>query len=529
MPPSTTSRGLSRLTRPASPMPSQAPVSSRAASGSCRRPPASRMSASTPARPPPGRPAGEREERLEADLGLPAADRPAAAGRAGRVHRHVPDLAAVPGGAGQRPAADHEPAADADRPGDEHHVGLAEGGTAMQLREDGQVRFVRHGDRDGRAQGARGHLAERDVAPAQVRRHRHEPVAPPDDAGDRDGDPHDLVHDRSPSARAARAARPAARSAGSSLTVRSRLTQPSTSPSRPTTAAAELSTAISSARTTAPPGTRRTRWDGRPGTPSGGAGPSVTRPAAMSSPVRTRMALRVSPVRADELGAGERPAGVQLADDRAEVGASHRPAPLADLAPSVGHPICHPLLQTTVIGSYTAPDVKTGESVGRADDRGRGPLRGGGRAHGAAALGDPRPRSHRAPARPGDRRECPRGPRRRRQPRPGAGRRLRGQARHPARVGLVRRAPRRPRRGRRLHRPPEPPPRRVDHPRPRGREARPVREAARAVRRGGGRDRRGRGPRRTDRGRGVHVPPPPADPRGRWTSRGAARWARSSS
>ena len=44
-----------------------------------------------------------------------------------------------------------------------------------------------------------------------------------------------------------------------------------------------------------------------------------------------RIALRVRPVCGDELGARERARAVELADDRAQVGAADRLAALADL------------------------------------------------------------------------------------------------------------------------------------------------------------------------------------------------------
>ena len=55
---------------------------------------------------------------------------------------------------------------------------------------------------------------------------------------------------------------------------------------------------MSRARTVAPLGSGHASGDGRPGVPSGAARPSVTSPPATSSPMRPRIALRVSPVRA---------------------------------------------------------------------------------------------------------------------------------------------------------------------------------------------------------------------------------------
>ncbi len=70
-----------------------------------------------------------------------------------------------------------------------------------------------------------------------------------------------------------------------------------TVPPSPTSATASESTAISRASTTAPSGFGRTRGDGRPGVPRRAARSSDASPAATSSPMRVRMALRVRPVR----------------------------------------------------------------------------------------------------------------------------------------------------------------------------------------------------------------------------------------
>ena len=119
-------RGIERLTRPATPIPSQWP-SPRVRSGR----PGSRPRHPPWRRPLPaaaGRPAGAQQEAL-ADLGLPAADRAAPAGEPHRVDRHVADLAAVAGRSGQRFAVDDDPAADAVLAGDEQDVASTDGGT----------------------------------------------------------------------------------------------------------------------------------------------------------------------------------------------------------------------------------------------------------------------------------------------------------------------------------------------------------------------------------------------------------------
>ena len=132
---------------------------------------------------------------------------------------------------------------------------------------------------------------------------------------------------------------------------------------------------------------------------------------------------------------------------------------------------------------------------------------------------------HRAAPRPRDRGLPACQPRRGSEPRRRPFGRVRCGARRPAVVRVVRRARRVAGRRCRLHRAPQPPPRRVDDPRARRREARALREAARARRRRRRRHRRCCRPGRPDRRRGVHVPPPSADPpRG---GRGQERCARS--
>ena len=88
--------------RPARPMPSQRPVSAKAASAigipGVGRGEHRVDGLATAFR----RPAGPAQQRARADLGLPAADRPAAARQAVRVDRDVADLAAVAGRTGQR-------------------------------------------------------------------------------------------------------------------------------------------------------------------------------------------------------------------------------------------------------------------------------------------------------------------------------------------------------------------------------------------------------------------------------------------
>ena len=95
--------------------------------------------------------------------------------------RDVADLAAVAGRAGHRPAIDDQPAADADLARDVQHVVIADGGPAAVLGQSPEVRLVGDRDRDAHVERPIEPFAERDIAPAEVRGHRDEPVAPADD------------------------------------------------------------------------------------------------------------------------------------------------------------------------------------------------------------------------------------------------------------------------------------------------------------------------------------------------------------
>ena len=95
-------------------MPSQRPTSAKAASA-VGRPGLGARQDRVDARPAAvRRTAGAAQQRAAADLGLPAADRAAAARQPVRVDRDVADLAAVAGRAGERLAVDDQAAADAD-------------------------------------------------------------------------------------------------------------------------------------------------------------------------------------------------------------------------------------------------------------------------------------------------------------------------------------------------------------------------------------------------------------------------------
>ena len=89
-----------------------------------------------------------------------------------------------------------------------------------------------------------------------------------------------------------------------------------------------------------------------PGVPSRVAGPSVARSPATSSPMRPRIALRVRPVRRDEVGARQRAAAVQLADDRAQVRPTDGLAAVSELVATDQHEVCVPLSQMSVRDSY---------------------------------------------------------------------------------------------------------------------------------------------------------------------------------
>ncbi len=99
------------------------------------------------------------------------------------------DLAAVAGDTRQRPAADDHSAAEADLAGEEDHVIRAGRGAAPVLGESSEVGLVGDHDRRRRAQCLGEHLAQRHVAPPEVRSSRDESVVPTHDADDRHPDP----------------------------------------------------------------------------------------------------------------------------------------------------------------------------------------------------------------------------------------------------------------------------------------------------------------------------------------------------
>ena len=131
---------------------------------------------------------------------------------------------------------------------------------------------------------------------------------------------------------------------------------------------------------------------------------SATRPAAASSPISARIALRVSPVARDELGARQRAALVELADDRAQVRAADGLAALPDVDAADSATVCVPLLSNRVPDSYNAGPCQAAPVLA---PRRRAVIgRGGGRRDRRAPLGHPVDREHRA--REGDPGHAPR-------------------------------------------------------------------------------------------------------------------------
>ena len=173
-----------------------------------------------------------------------------------------------------------------------------------------------------------------------------------------------------------------------------------TSPPSPTTAAASESTAISRARTTARARIRAgRRGEGRPGVPSGAARSSSTRPAATSSPISAADGAAGQAGAGDELRARQRAADVELADDRAEVGAPDRLAALPDGRRGRDHHrVCVPLFQKAVTRLVHTTAAVSRSIAAQCRYHRRGPRsedRGGASAVSRAALGDPVDGRHR--------------------------------------------------------------------------------------------------------------------------------------
>ena len=293
------------LTRPARPMPEPAAdVVERAPAPSASPASASRehgVDARRGRRRRRGR--AQRSSAALADLGLPAADRAAAAGGAVRVDRHVADLAAVAGRAGQRLAVDDQPAADADLAGDEQDVVDADRRAAPVLGQGAKVRLVGDQDRHGRAEraapAARPSGTSRQprfgaIRPKPSLRRTTPTMATPT--------PISASRRRAAPARRGARARPGRRRSSSTECAAARPVDPDVledlaaeADDAPRRASRQRSRGPARRRRV---GLGRTSGDGRPGVPCGAPRSSRPRPAAASSPMRPRMALRVSPVRA---------------------------------------------------------------------------------------------------------------------------------------------------------------------------------------------------------------------------------------
>ena len=188
-PPRTTTCGLKTLTRPASPKPSQrADLVERLehvgrAGGGLAEDGLDLLAARRPGDGRRG--AGARPRRPRSPSSRPSRSGTSPVG----VDRHVPDLAREPAGAGERLAVDDQASADADLAGEEEDVLRADGGAPAQLGERAEVGLVGHGDRQRRPPSAYGRtLGQRHVAPAEVRRHRHDAGVAAHDADHADAD-----------------------------------------------------------------------------------------------------------------------------------------------------------------------------------------------------------------------------------------------------------------------------------------------------------------------------------------------------
>ena len=204
-------------------------------------------------------------------------------------------------------------------------------------------------------------LAQRDVLPAEVRRHGDAAVDPPDEADDRDADP-DQGLDVGPAG--ADEAREVGQ-VGGDLVDRGVLA--GDGPPGPARGRRRRD------RRARPPASRprsrgpgrprpsafgRTSGDGRPGVPSGAARTSDTSPAATSSTISPRIALRVRPVRATS---SERDRGPRSWSSRTIALRFARRTVSLRWPSSRTTGVCVPLFQMFVIDSYMAPAVSSRE------------------------------------------------------------------------------------------------------------------------------------------------------------------------
>ena len=195
----------------------------------------------------------------------------------------------------------------------------------------------------GRSSACGQAVAERLVAPAEVRRHRHHPVAPADHADDRRPGSHEGGGRRAVVRGSWRPARRAQSAMSSTLErPRGRSIRRSSSgrPPSPTAAAASESTAISSASTIAPVESGRTTGEGLPGVPSRAAGLSLARSPATSSPIEAADRAAGQPGAGDEVGAGHRAALMELPDDGAQVRPTDRFAAMSELVATTQQGLC---------------------------------------------------------------------------------------------------------------------------------------------------------------------------------------------
>jgi hypothetical protein len=244
----------------------------------------------------------------------------------------VADLAAVARDPGQRPSVDDQAAAHPDLPGNEEDVVRPPRGASSQLGEGAQVGFV--GDRHRRRRGERFSqpLPERDVSPAEVRGGHDGPVRATHDRRRRDAHAEGWV--------APRACREDARGQGRDVPDGRLCRQV---PARPVDAQRGENIAAE------PHGGDRERIDrnidgqhvGSPGVRPHdrrrAAGNAVWSSALLRRELRGDQLAGEGPDRAagepgprDELRSRHRAAGVQLAHDRAQVGAPNRLAALTD-------------------------------------------------------------------------------------------------------------------------------------------------------------------------------------------------------
>ena len=349
---------------------------------------------------------GPEQQGVLADLGLPAADRAAAAGRPARVDRHVPDLAAVAGGAGQRPAIDDEPAADPDLARDEQDVVGADRRAAAVLgeRRRGRPRWRSRSARcspSARASRSPSGTSRQprfgaiETSPS-LRRTTPTTATPTPISGSSAGRRARIVGGQADDRRDDLVDRRHGRGAG-----------------RPGSGRGPRRRARRSRRRASRPrcrgrgrrprsGSSRTSGDGRPGVPRGIAGPSVTRPAATSSPIRPRIALRVRPVWATR---SERDRGPRTCSSRT-IALRFARRTVSLRWPSSSRPIVTGFVFLSskpcdrLVHAASPPSRSGSESrrrmMGPTTDRA---LDGGDRAMTEPAMGDPVDRGHRSHAR----------------------------------------------------------------------------------------------------------------------------------